>query len=258
MILAKAKKTQMVDFDEFLRQNSTAIRTMSISLAASRSRRRKIIVSLALMLKNKAMSRKRFREPRENMPVPANPLSLTVPDRFQYIQDTMADETLFSLLYERVRPHLELGRNHGIIFGRKHSQMPIARFCLVCFALTSPPVNLMLVQVLYWLKTYRPFREYEIGWEVSASTLKREVDFMLPILLTAMEEIIPVSWPENPIPLVLGRSELGNGIACHGLIDCTTMYRNRISGVNHLLIRGDKNRPSLTVERTFFLSGLPC
>jgi hypothetical protein len=92
------------------------------------------------------------------------------------------------------------------------------------------------------------YSELEAAWEVSSSTVSREINFMVPLLSFYMQKIAPIEWPgENNVEVVPGLEHHG----VSGAIDCTTHYRVTDSYVPHLFFRGDHHACSLTAERKF-------
>lgn len=89
------------------------------------------------------------------------------------------------------------------------------------------------------------YSELEAAWEVSASTVSREINFMVPLLAFYMQKIAPIQWPGgNDVEVVPGLEHHG----VSGAIDCTTHYRVTDSYVPHLFFRGDHHACSLTAE----------
>lgn len=89
------------------------------------------------------------------------------------------------------------------------------------------------------------YSELQTAWEVSASTVSREINFMVPILAFYMQKIAPIQWPGgNDVEVVPGLEHRG----VSGAIDCTTHYRVTDSYVPHLFFRGDHHACSLTAE----------
>jgi hypothetical protein len=168
------------------------------------------------------------------------PGTICAPKDFDELLMTGLEPQVLAELYERIYPHLLRSRSLKMLGVRGFSQRPKTRFLMVCDAF-SP----LITKVLSWLRHMHSLDVFRATWSVSASTVCREVNFMVPILAFYLQKISPIEWPgKDNVEIVPGLEHRG----VSGAIDCTTHYRVTDTYVPHLFYRGDHRACSLTTE----------
>ena len=121
-------------------------------------------------------------------------------------------EEMFLDLFDKVKEKM----NQGYDLRRKMKRHKLSRM-------------MRLLLVLTWLRKYPNLVDLKDKFDVSESTSKREVDFLLSILV---ENLNIIKWPEVPEK---------DWESCVGSVDGTPHYKNRTHPKQADYYRGDKH-----------------
>lgn len=210
-----------------------------ILLIRSRTQRRKLILFLFVQILNaigfgmrwkkinkfkKVLGVRRARGQRRNNPrtIPRdNPFSFPLAHVDIY-ERTGLFEDQFEALFDKVRDALLFQPKTG----RQRQRLTVCRSAL------SPRSRLLLV--LHWLRDYHKYRTLRDYYNISPTTIGREIAFLLPKLYCALDEI---SWP----------CQIESNTA-FGSIDCTSHFRYRVHPRQADYYRADKHGFFITAQ----------
>lgn len=158
----------------------------------------------------------------------STPLSIL---QYNVFERTGVMEDDFMKLYFRIAPHLRKARRRTLSSkGRKTA--------------TYLHGTVRLLLVLHWLRHYPPYSILASLYDVSKSTVSREIHFIIPIVLANLNNI---KWPKHWMKAVF------EGVS--GAIDCTPHYRYRVHPGQAEYYRRDHHSFSLTVQLICGLDG---
>jgi len=106
--------------------------------------------------------------------------------------------------------------------------------------------KIRLLIVLNWLRDYPKLTALARKYNVSTTTISRDINFILPILYTRLQLIQP---PSDWNDLQVGDK------GAQFIIDCTSHFRNRVHPGQRLLYRGDKHAHLLTAHIIISVDG---